>query len=344
MPSIYRQVPYKRNVRKIPALPRLLLQAEPESRFIAGVVKRFTLSELSAGALSHLGVQVNEGVVTYPSSILPPNDMGRFSKRNASGWMVIRRDLPKETFEHTFVSPIWGDWSRGSNTITQYRERFRREQIPAPLHPLLLENLIEGKSGDPVFKISVEMPLNRQQPDFEEKVLWGLNLLQENLGTTGLLHADATGEELIGSLNLSWDIFPPGTVDEVVERMVGRMPTMTKDQQTVMRERVQMFSRLKPRDYIQGQGVLGQYFGARFADDLVVFENLHYGNALYVLYGDWQELSQMSRLDIQRLPDDRYMRFKHTPGWKERFIQHMLVQKIRRGIAELIVGDETDIA
>ena len=54
-----------------------------------------------------------------------------------------------------------------------------------------------------------------------------------------------------------------------------------------------------------------------FADDLVVFENIDYGNAIYVMYEDWQELSQKSRVEL-RASQDNFTRIQHTKHWKYR--------------------------
>ena len=52
------------------------------------------------------------------------------------------------------------------------------------------------------------------------------------------------------------------------------------------------FEQFQPIEYLKGLGGNDHYIGAKYADDLVVFENMRHGNALYVLYGDWATLSQ----------------------------------------------------
>jgi hypothetical protein len=49
-------------------------------------------------------------------------------------------------------------------------------------------------------------------------------------------------------------------------------------------------SRAEPTNYIQGQEL--RLLSAQFADDLVVFENLRYGNAVYLLYQNWDDVSR----------------------------------------------------
>ena len=129
-------------------------------------------------------------------------------------------------------------------------------------------------------------------------MLFALNLLQENIGDADVLPRDAEHGELSATLSLNWEIFPPGTVDEVVEPGDPRRWTRHREQEALMRERDRPVPWLKPKRYIQGRGGMNRYIGALFANDLVVFENVRYGNAPYVLYGKWEEISKRSRIDL----------------------------------------------
>lgn len=89
----------------------------------------------------------------------------------------------------------------------------------------------------------------------------------------------------------------------------------------------------QPVSYIRGSGQFGSYFGAKFADDLVVFENLRYGNALYILYDDWDDISKRSRLDLLRDHDAKFDRVVHAADWQFQFnkIMKMELTARRRG-------------
>ena len=92
-----------------------------------------------------------------------------------------------------------------------------------------------------------------------------------------------------------------------------------------------MFERLPVERFLKGLGRFGSYIGAMYTDDLVVFENVAYGNALYVLYDDWSEVSKRSRLDLLRGTTENYDRFVHTEGWEDRFLTHMEKELAKRG-------------
>lgn len=66
-----------------------------------------------------------------------------------------------------------------------------------------------------------------------------------------------------------------------------------------------------------------RYFGAQFSDNLVVFENIEYGNAIYILFDNWAEISQMSRIDILQRKEKDFIRLPHRKNW-ERVLKHNL--------------------
>lgn len=100
----------------------------------------------------------------------------------------------------------------------------------------------------------------------------------------------------------------------------------------VVADRVALFEKLGPTKYLKGTGGLNSYVGAQFANDLVVFENVRYGNALYVLYDDWEDISQRSRLALLKGTDERFDRFAHTEGWEGRFLKLLKTKKKEWGI------------
>jgi hypothetical protein len=49
----------------------------------------------------------------------------------------------------------------------------------------------------------------------------------------------------------------------------------------------------------------------------VVFENIEYGNAVYILFDNWEELSKISRLDLMSGKfNGSFERVVHISGWK----------------------------
>lgn len=129
----------------------------------------------------------------------------------------------------------------------------------------------------------------------------------------------ATTEDYLKTVYVGWEILPPGTRDDTVTRILStsRNPTNPEMKKRVT-QRIEVFSRLKPQGFIRGSSGFARYFGAKFADDCVVFENLDYGNALYVMFGRWEELSRLSRTELLSSDREGFERIIHTDGWEEK--------------------------
>jgi len=109
----------------------------------------------------------------------------------------------------------------------------------------------------------------------------------------------------------------------VVAHILKGKKAPSEEKRGVVEARVKLFNSLKPKAFVRGRGGLTSYVGAQFADDLVVFENLNHGNALYVLYDNWIEVSKRSRLELLKGTSEKFDRFIHVEGWEDRFTEHM---------------------
>jgi len=61
-----------------------------------------------------------------------------------------------------------------------------------------------------------------------------------------------------------------------------------------------------------------------------VFENVRYGNALYVLYENWEDVSQRSRIDLLKGTSADYERIPHMDGWEQQFREAVARRPSRR--------------
>ncbi len=297
--------------------------------------KRIPLSDIQAGLYSHAGLSSDGDKVISATGNQPVPEAGKWSERNAFGWIIIRKDLPMTTKSFAFEAPNFGDAARNGTSMRVIQREVYQRQVFEP-RGLLINTEIMAVTGDTfVVKFSLNELLDRKHREFDRLLLWSLNVLKENVGITGVHAADASREDFLGSLTLSWEIFPPGTVNEVVARLAKSpaRPGNAPDFEQHVRDRVALFERLKPINYIRGQGGFGSYFGAQFADDLVVFENLRYGNAIYILYENWEDISRRSRLDLLRDNDAQFDRIAHVADWQDRLqelIKFQLLQRRRR--------------
>ena len=83
--------------------------------------------------------------------------------------------------------------------------------------------------------------------------------------------------------------------------------------------------RINPKNIIKGTSGFQRYFGALFTKNLVVFENISYGNAIYVMYNDWETLSKKAGWNKSL----SYERKIHNKNWK-RILYKLLNSKLEK--------------
>lgn len=307
----------KKNLNKIPKDIIEKISRIDSGNIIVGGAKKFKAEYLSSGKLSHLNIVLNGSGLVFPASIVPPEEQGKYSSRNIYGYEEIRRDLPKETHYNSVESPNYGDSYNGTHTVNLPYEKYPRD-FHSPKELEIFINCENPRSGlqEYIITFQVQEIINKDDANFDSNLLENLNILQENVGFCDVKSADIPMEENTKSLNVSWEILPPGTADEAVERIFhGRTPT--QQQKDTTKERYDFFQSLKPKSFVFGQSGFRRYFGALLEDNLVVFENIEYGNAVYILFDNWEELSKLTRLDLMSGRfGDSFERVIHSSGWK----------------------------
>lgn len=331
----YRKVTWKRNLNAIPASVRRKVDKLDSKLLRVATSKKIPFVDIQNGKYKHLGLRVKDGAVVAAEPVLPPTDMGRWSERNITGWDKTRRDLPMIPKTYTWETPNFGDPSRGTHMQSRTRMVYQKE-VYLPQHMQIgLEILSDAKdiSGTVLVKFEVMRDLDAKRSDFERDLLWCLNLLQENAGVVDLFPSSATRSDFIKTISLDWEIFPPGTsVETILKAFKKRVDGVKAGPTGPLEERIRLFSSLgADATILKGQGSFDSYVGAKYFDDLVVFENVKYGNALYVLYEDWKDVSKRSRLDLLKGTDESFDRFVHTDGWEGRFKAHIRKELKKRG-------------
>jgi hypothetical protein len=304
----------KKNLRTIPAHIRRRLHAFSEDDVVVACVKRLSGDEVLRYA--HLGLRYSPPDVNTPPPTVPSPKAGRYSRINVHGEEVVRRDLPKYTKTYYIDSPNFGDPSRGWHTVAWDRLVYHRDFIP-PKELELAVDLVDRPAPD-VFNIKFEIKqvLSKASSDFDDDLLYNLNLLQENVGAVDVFRSAATLAEFTRTVQLDWEILPPGDLQAVVRRLLEKKRDVSADERKTIEERLAVFSKFSPTAYLAGTSGFLRYFGAQFRDDLVVFENVNYGNALYVMTDNWQELSKRSRVDLLKGPREGFERIEHRQGWE----------------------------
>ncbi|WP_162888217.1 hypothetical protein [Sphingomonas mesophila] len=299
-----------KNLLKVPGSILQRLATFDQDDVVAATVKLLLPADLCRYA--HLGLSMHDGNLGIPEPQPPNPSAGRYSNANLFGMEKVRKDLPKITKTYGFWAPSWGSGSY--HYVSHDREVYIREVYP-PKQVNLSIALVERRGEGFLIKFAIDQVLSRRTQNFEQELLYNLNLLQENVGAADVFESATSLADYALSVKVDWQLLPPGTVDEVVAAMLRGKRPVTPQQEAVMKERIAVMHGLKPEAYITGTDGFLRYFGAKFGDDFVVFENARYGNAIYIMYEGWEALSQKSRIELLAGDRDRYDRIEHRPGW-----------------------------
>jgi len=307
----------KKNLRLIPSSIKTRLKQLKDRNLVAGGSRYYSAKELSEGILKHLGIEMKNGAPQYPESVIPPSVRGKYSDRNVNGEEIVRKDLEMETHFNAIESPNWGDSYNGTHTVYLPYKAYPRDFIAPALTRLKIkcQNPLPGLDGY-LLVFEVDRVLDRKKKGFENDLLICLNLLQENVGFCGLQPSGATFEDYMQTLRVAWDVLPPGSREDAVARLFkGRTPT--PEEKKAVEERYDFLISLRPQKLVYGTSGLERYFGGLIQDDLVVFENIQYGNAIYIMFENWEDLSQRSRTELQSGRfGQNFERVTHKKGWK----------------------------
>lgn len=333
----------KKNLRTIPQQVKRQLARLKDRYVVAGCLRPYPASDLKRGRLAHLGVHLDDSGLTFPEAIIPPQEQGKFSDRNVNGHEVVRKDLPKETHYAMAETPNWGDPYYGTHTVYLPYKKYPRDYHGAKLSTIKI-GAAQNEPGHEHYGLTFEVDriLDRRSKSFHADLLECLNLLQENVGACGVQKSGATTADYLQTLVVSWEILPPGTIEEAVARLFGRRGP-SNEERKVVEDRYRFLMGLRPTKLIHGTSGFHRYFGGLLEDNLVVFENIEYGNAIYMMFKDWEELSKRSRSELlSGRYGENFERVPHSSGWKTRV--RTLVRERRSGTASAAGAGAVDAA
>jgi hypothetical protein len=297
--------------RSLPKEIKAEIDSLGEVQFVFGAVRNFS-DQLLADWTDRLEL---EQVSDDEWIGLPPASTGRWSKWNAKGREVVRRDLPKVFRSWTTEAPNFN--GNGTHPITHSREVFRKQR----LYGQQIEAAVTRRD-EPRDSLVGTVLLTLQAPydeDAEQSFLYAASLARTWFGSATAYSLDETGIAQVPDQSVSWDFLPDGTVEELREAVVKKFGGSAPPPEIeIMIDRLEKVQSLAPEKRLVGTSGLQRYIGYQFGDDFVAFENPRVGNALYLLYGDWQSLSQLSRSQLLASREGDFDRIIHTSRWFER--------------------------
>lgn len=326
-----KKFPWKQSFRDIPPLITAELNRIGSDIIIVAATKKIPTSDIKKGLYDHLGLQHDGAKTSVVTCIVPQATVGKYSDRNLNGYVIKRTDLPKITKTFSWETPNFGDASTyGTHTHHQDRLVYQLQAFEPRNYQIKIEILNDPTVDTVLVKFEVDQPLDRSAAGFDDELFFCLNLLQENVGDSGVYQSNATREDFIGTVRLDWEIFPPGHATQLIASMSRGRVNLTPERKGAIESRLKLFEKFPVKKLIKGSNNFGSYVGALYFDDLVVFENMNYGNALYVLYDNWEDISKRSRLELLRGTTKSFDRFVHADGWVDRFEEHIKAELRKR--------------
>ena len=313
----------KHNISKLPVLVRGKLQGFGNNEIVAACTRQFKLDDVKYGALLRYGMTIPDaGVIVGLKGIFEPApNAGRFSLKNCRNSVIIHKDEPKIPVE---LDGVATDWHGGQHPFTYIRECYRRS-IVSPKHIKIAAEIIRVELDSVVVAFRVDEALRSSSPDFQLRLLAGLNLLQENVGACDIERADTNMSQYQHLLRANWKIFPPGAMTnmELACRVYGRSARQLNAKQIMeIQSRYDFLMSLGAEKIIVGIDSFNGYIGAKFEDDIVVFDNVRFGNAVYILREDWETLSKKTKRELLQMKGVAY-RIPHLQGWKYKVSQRL---------------------
>lgn len=318
----------RKNYRKIPPHIFIRLERLRGENVVAGCAISITREQLISGQYSQLGIQLNSDGISVAGPVLPNPSSGKYSRWNMYGKVLIHKELPKVRRVRSMDAPNWG--GEGTHSVDIPYLAYQREFLPPPEVKLVLHCANpSGDQGRYILAVKVDEVLNRNAAGFRDRLLYDINILQENIAACGVELAESELSSYVQSLHVTWEILPPGNLEDALTRLFSRR-TPTQVERNDAAARYAFFASLNPEKIIIGASGFSRYFGAKITDNIVVFENIKYGNAVYVLFDDWGELSRKSRMELlSGRFGENFERVVHSPGWEEKV--RKIIQKRLQG-------------
>lgn len=240
-----------------------------------------------------------------------PKKVGRFSKFNADGKEIVRRDLPKEYVSVMRYYTRWEFHGRDNRVEVEdyYYHTYKRYPRECKDAPNVLVNYIEG-----CFVVELD------PQDDESLNLHKLNLMIELFGFEMSIF-DFVNDAMIERIKpLRWEILPAGkyTSEELLNRIKNSMPTkMKKTVKLIIEKRLEKISSFSTYKevYCGLAGYMGYIVFIFENKNIAVLECDKQNNATYIFDIDnWKELSQKSKTEILR-ENLAKKRIIHNKSW-----------------------------
>lgn len=267
------------------------------------------------GALSRMGFS-NTSLVG--STILPSAAFGRFSRFNALGKNLVRKDLPMETV-YRMAEWHWKEWRGRGETeemtgfVDVPYQRYPREFISPPSVEL---TLCANRNNETM----IVAPAKEFVPENFNWIVHTINLFLELFGECEIFTEDLDEIFKAPIRRLNWQILPPGKYpwEQMREHLQPVIRQAREGNRPVVENRLETVNGYNPEFVAIGQGGFRGYVIFAFpAKNTFVLENPFTNNATYIFAERWEELSCLTKAQIldANLHKDRII---HRKDWHSR--------------------------
>jgi hypothetical protein len=199
--SRYSPLPWKKTFRKLPSvIEDALAQLAPGTRCVVGCAKVLTAAEIAAGTYQHLCIATMADLSPELQVLLPSPNVGPTSHANAIPEERPLKDRPKYAKLMHGRAPSWN--GERTHPTRFHREVWQRELLPPAMALLGFRVITErAAAAGPTVQFQVQEPLDPADPEFRDKLLRCVNLLQENVGEVGVHSLDHAAADALRGLS-----------------------------------------------------------------------------------------------------------------------------------------------
>src|SRR5690606_35187838 len=124
------------------------------------------------------------------------------------------------------------------------RDVYQRE-FHEPRNYTVTSTVVQRSGDGQTLRVHTRVDQELDRSGANDELLFIVNLLQENVGSVDVFESGATKEEYLRTIALDWEVFPPGTADEVTAALTkgGRL---SEGDRGVIAERVALFAKQTP--------------------------------------------------------------------------------------------------
>ncbi|MCQ2312246.1 MAG: hypothetical protein MJZ84_02195 [Paludibacteraceae bacterium] len=238
-----------------------------------------------------------------------PRSINSVARRNADGYDVLLKNLPKETVVYYVTIPIFGNLNNWQE-VSIPRKRYQREHINGYEIEL---TIFEHESH----KYVVSPKLTHIDGE-QEKNKHVINLFLSLFGEYRIF--DEKFEETMFGIHVkrvNWRLFPQG--ESMLDILVkDKYLPNNRNKQVTIRTTFKKLLNGCPSECYVGEGGFKGYVAFCFPNrGFTIMENMYAGNATYILGEDWRTISRLTKGEVRSkcLNEDR---IEHRQEWENR--------------------------